>query len=408
MLAAYLACVAALLALQQQPDYSDLGVKALENQKYEEAIGLFQKALAADPNDYYAHFHLALASSAIHRDDVAIEHYRKTLALKPGLYQAELNLGIVLVENRKCKDAIPLLANAVQQKPAEFRPMYYLAEAQFAEQQYADAEKSYRAALALDAKSGPAQYGLARAVLKQDRLAEAQAEFVKAGQIDSQYGDSVLEMAALYEEKKQADAAIAIYRQFPNTAAAQERLGALLLAQDKPADAVGPLEFAVAKSPTPGNRFALAKAYLRSNQASKALGLIEQTIVAAPKEPELYMIRGRILRDQKKFTEAANSFYAAAKLQPNNAEAWTEMAGVLVLTEDYATAMAALDKVRQLGAETPGHFFLRAIVLDKNKQLKPALEEYRKFLASSEGKNPDREFQARQRARIIEKELSKK
>lgn len=408
MLVAHFACAAALLALQQQPDYADLGIKALEGQKYEEAIGLFTKALAADPNDYFAHFHLALASSAIHRDDVAIEHYRKTLALKPGLYQAELNLGIVLVENRKPKDAIPLLADAVQQKPSEFRPVYYLAEAQFAEQQYGEAEKSYRAALHADAKSGPAQYGLARALLKQDKLADAQAEFVKAGQIDSQYADAVLEMAAMYEEKKQPDAAIAIYRQFPNTAAAQERLGALLLAQDKPADAVAPLEFAVGKSPTAGNRFALAKAYLRSNQPSKALSLIDQTIVAEPKEAELYMIRGRILRDQKKFTDAANSFYTAAKLQPSNVEAWTEMAGVLVLVEDYATALAALDKVRQLGGDTPGHFFLRAIVLDKNKQLKPALEEYRKFLASSDGKNPDREFQARQRAKIIEKELSKK
>jgi hypothetical protein len=51
---------------------------------------------------------------------------------------------------------------------------------------------------------------------------------------------------------------------------------------------------------------------------------------------------------------------------------------------------------------------LRAIVLDKNKLQKPALEAYQKFLATSEGKNPDREFQARQRVKIIEKELSKK
>jgi hypothetical protein len=79
-----------------------------------------------------------------------------------------------------------------------------------------------------------------------------------------------------------------------------------------------------------------------------------------------------------------------------------------VMTEDYNTALAALDKVKQLNAETAGHHFLRAIVLDKNKAQKPALEAYQKFLATSEGKNPDREFQARQRVKIIEKELSKK
>jgi len=391
-----------------QVDHSALGMKALDDQKFEEAIGHFTKAVAADPNDYYSLFHLALASSAIHKDDVAIEYYRKTLALKPGLYQAELNLGIVLVENRKTAEAIPLLEDAVKQKPAEFRPAFYLSEAWLAEQQWVKAESAYRVAAGLDAKSAPAQYGLAKSLLKQAKYDDARVAYLKAGELDPQYRDAVLELAAVYEEQKRPEEAIALYRRFPETAAAQERLGALLLAQDKPAEAVAPLEFAVRKSPTAGNRFALAKAYLRTKELGKALALIEQTIAAEPKEPELYLIRGRILRDQKKFTDAANSFYAAAKLQPNNVEAWTEMAGMLVLVENYGTALAALDKVRQLNAETAGHYFLRAIVLDKHKQLKPALEEYQKFLNASGGKNPDQEFQARQRAKIIEKELSRK
>ncbi len=391
-----------------QVDHSALGLKALEDQKFEAAIEHFGKAVAADPKDFYAHFHFALAHSAIHKDLEAIEHYRKTLELKPGLYQAELNLGMILVENRKAKEAVPLLEDAVRQKPDEFRPAFYLAEAYFAEGRFNPAEMVYKAATALDSKSAPAHYGLARAIMKQSRLADAQPYFIKAGQLDAQYQDSVLELASVYEEQKQTDAAIALYNQFPNTPAAQERLGVLLLDQGKPADAVGPLEKAVAKSPTSGNRFALAKAYLRSNEPAKALALIDQTIVLEPKEAELYMIRGRILRDQRKFTDSANSFFAAAKLQPQNVEAWTEMAGVLVMVEDYNTALAALDKVRELNGETAGHHFLRAIMLDKNKLQKPALEAYRKFLATSEGKYPDREFQARQRVKIIEKELSKK
>lgn len=396
-----------LLTLGQ--DHSALGAKAIEDQKFEEAIGHFQKAVAADASDYYSWFHLGLANSAIHKDAEAIDSYRKTLALKPNLYQAELNLGIILVENRKTKDAIPLLADAVQQKPNEFRPVYYLAEAYLNENQFAEAEARYRTALGIDAKSAVAQYGLARSLMKQGKLAESQPEFLKAGELDpGQYGDAVLELAAVYEEKKQVDAAMDLYRKFPQVAAGQERLGALLLDQGKFAEAVGPLEIAVAKSPTAGNSYALAKAYLQSGKPDKALVLIDRTIAAEPKEPELYMIRGRILRDQKRFQEAANTFFAAAKLKPTNVEAWTEMAGMLVMAEDYATALAALDKVKQLNAETAGHFFLRAIVLDKNKQQKPALEAYQKFLASSGGKHPDQEFQARQRVKILEKELSRK
>lgn len=394
--------------LMAQVDHSALGLKALDDQKFELAIEYFTKAAAADANDYYARFNLALANSAIHNDAAAMDFYRKTLLLKPGLYQAELNLGMILVDNRKFKEAIPLLEDAVKQKSDDFRPAYSLAEAYLAESQFESAEKTYRSAIALDPKSAPAHYGLARAVMKQKRLAESQPYFLKAGELEAQYQDSVLELAAVYEEQKQVDAAIALYQQFPNTIAGQERLGVLLLDQGKAAEAVGPLEKAVAKTPTAGNRFALAKAYLRSKEPTKALHLIEQAILQEPKEAELYMIRGRILRDQRKFQDSANSFFAAAKLQPTNDEAWTEMANMLVMVEDYNTALAALDKVRQLNAEKAGHHFLRAIVLDKNKQLKPALEAYEKFLATSEGKNPDREFQARQRVKIIRKELSKK
>jgi len=47
-------------------------------------------------------------------------------------------------------------------------------------------------------------------------------------------------------------------------------------------------------------------------------------------------------------------------------------------------------------------------MFDKTKQFKPALENYQKFLSTADGKYETEEFQARQRVRIIEKELSKK
>jgi len=42
------------------------------------------------------------------------------------------------------------------------------------------------------------------------------------------------------------------------------------------------------------------------------------------------------------------------------------------------------------------------------KQRPEAVENYNKFLALSQGKFPDQEFQARQRVRILEAELRKR
>ena len=117
---------------------------------------------------------------------------------------------------------------------------------------------------------------------------------------------------------------------------------------------------------------------------------------------------GRALRDRKQFAAAAAQFQEAAKLKPNDARAWTETGDMLYMTGALPQALAAFDRARQLGENTPGVWFFRAIILDKLRQLKPALEAYRQFLAMSQGKLPDQEFQARQRARIIERQLERR
>ena len=78
------------------------------------------------------------------------------------------------------------------------------------------------------------------------------------------------------------------------------------------------------------------------------------------------------------------------------------------MAEQFPPALAALDKVRSLKAETAGHFFLRGIVEDRLRLQKEALASYTRFLETSQGKNPDQEFQARQRVRILEKEVGKR
>ena len=96
------------------------------------------------------------------------------------------------------------------------------------------------------------------------------------------------------------------------------------------------------------------------------------------------------------------------KRKPASREAWNDFAGMLYLSSDYPQSLAAFDRARQLGEDTPANAYFHAIIYDKLHDLKPALEYYQKFLAVSQGKNLDEEFKARQRARIIQRELSKK
>ena len=399
---------AAVLFFLQAPDYIAEGAKALEAAKYDQAAELFGKAVAADPKDYAAHFHLALSYTMLKRDADSLAEYKKVLELKPGLYEAELNAGILLIRDKQPADAAQYLKQAVDQKPTEFRPRLYWAQALLGSGDAAKAEEQYRAALNLDTKSAAAELGLAHALAGQDRLVDAVPHFRAAAQLDPAYRDSLLELAALYEKNHQNAEAIAIYQQFPENAAAQEHVGQLLLESRHSADAIAPLEAANEKDPTPANRLALATAYLFEKQFAKALPLLDQSVAAEPGNYALRMMYGRGLRDAKKYDPAAQQFFQATKLKPDSREAWNELAGMLYMLEKFPESLAALDRAHQLGDDTPGNYYFHAITYDKLRALKPALDYYREFLARSKGEFPDEEWKARQRAKLLDRELSKR
>ncbi len=360
---------------QQTPDYNAEGRKALEAQNYPLAVENFTKAIAADAKDYTAHFHLALALTLLDKYPEAIPEYKKVLELKPGLYQAQLNLGMLLLRLKQPAEAVTPLAAAAAQKPAEFRPVFYAAEALLAAGNAAKAETSYRAALAIDPKSAASEIGLAHSLAWQSRLPEAAEHFKKAAELDPAYRDGLLELASLLEKAGKTDDAMALYDQFPNDKGAQERVVALLIQAKRLADAEPRLQKSVAADPT---------------------------------NFDLRMIYGRVMRDQRKFVPAAQQFFAATQIHADSREAWNELAAMLISAESYPQAIAALDRSRALGDESPANYFFRAIVLDKTRQFQPALDAYRRFLELSQNKFPNEEFKARQRIKVLQKELSRR
>jgi tetratricopeptide (TPR) repeat protein len=283
----------------------------------------------------------------------------------------------------------------------------YWAEALLESGESAKAEEAYRAALDLNAKSAAAELGLAQAEARQNRLADAAPHFRAAAQLDTGYRDALLELASLYEKNHQDSEAIAIYQQFPDNPGAQERLGQLMLAGKQSKEAIAPLEAAMRKDPTPANRLALATAYLFEKQFDKALPLFNESVAGEPGNYNLRMMYGRGLRDNKQYEPAAQQFLAATRLKPDSREAWNELAGMLYMAEKYPESLAALDKTRALGEDTATNYYFHAITYDKLRALKPALENYQEFLSRSKGQFPDEEWKARQRVKLLERELSK-
>ncbi len=384
------------------------GNQALDNHDYAAAIRIFTALTSADPKDYTAWFNLALAESASQKDFDAILHYQRALELKPDLFEAHLNLGIVLLRNHKTSDAVPHFAEGVKLKPEEFRPHLYLAESLRASGDDRGAGDAFEKALQIDPKSGRAELGWGQALVQLGLLDQAAPHYQRAAELDPKLKSYQMELASAYATAQRPADAIALFKQFPNDPGAVEQLGRLYLAAGQPADAIAQYEAAYKSAPTLENELALATAYLKAKQPQLAAPLLERALARNPSDYEVWMTAGRIYRDQRDFSRAATHFLSAAKLKPDSAEAWNELAGVEVIAQQYPQALDALDQLHRLNKEIPGDFYLRAIVLDKLHQLKPALENYKKFLDVSQGKHPDEEFIARQRVRIIDNELNRR
>ena len=85
------------------------GMKALEGQKYEDAVKLFSQALDKDKEDVSSQFYLGLSLSFLNRDAEAMAAYKKVLVMKPGLFEAQLNLGVLHLRQKQFTEAAALL-----------------------------------------------------------------------------------------------------------------------------------------------------------------------------------------------------------------------------------------------------------------------------------------------------------
>ena len=327
--------------------------------------------------------------------------------MRPDLYEAELNLSILYLRTKHPDAALPLLREAVEQKPDKPRSKRYLADALLATNDLPNASDMYRQSLALDPKLAAAELGLGQSLERQGKLDEALPHFRQAVTLDANLKSYLLEIGSALSKAGRTDDAISVLKEFPEDLAAREELGRLYLAANRPADAIPQFQAAVSASPTAANRLALATAYLKNNQPELASPILQDELKANPKDYELLMAIGRITRDRHDYLAAAGYFTSAAQLRPASVEAWNEAAAANVLGGQFQQALAALDQIRRLNAESAGDLYFRAISLDKLHQFKPAIASYRRFLELSGGKYPDQEFLARQRSKTLEREVNR-
>ena len=394
---------------------------ALDHKDFEAAAKSLKSVVASQPDLVAAWFDLGYAESGLHQNDEAAKDYQKAIELQPNLYPARLNLGILFLEDHRPDAAAEQLAKAVELKPEDARAHLYYARALNLAGKPDLAAQQFQEVLRLDPAQATAHYDLAQIELQQKRYEEARASFAKAAQLDPKLAQAQLGWALALEGLgslgglggvNQSVAAVEHFESYlaakPDDLETRFHLARVYLTLGKNQEALDNLTKVYQASPQmPGVAAALGDVNALLKNLPESERFYKQALAATPNEADLHRALGQTLLDEQKYPESGSEFRASLKLDGHNGDAAKGLATSLYMQKHYAEAIPLIEAFLRQPQPTPGLYFILATCYDDLKDRPKALENYEKFLDLSQGVLPDKEWQARQRAKLLRRELRK-
>lgn len=163
------------------PVINNLGTALRAAGRVDEAVAAYERAIAARGDYPEAHYNLANALTDAGRGKEAVAHFEIALASLPASADVHNNLGIALAAEGRTAEAIAQFRDAVRADPKSAKAHRNLADALLAAGGDADEGLQHmRDAATLAPDDGGIHYDLGSALLEQGRAAEAAAELEKA------------------------------------------------------------------------------------------------------------------------------------------------------------------------------------------------------------------------------------
>ncbi|MGA7785666.1 MAG: tetratricopeptide repeat protein, partial [Candidatus Acidiferrales bacterium] len=128
----------------------------------------------------------------------------------------------------------------------------------------------------------------------------------------------------------------------------------------------------------------------------------------APNDSGLHAELGRILLEKREFASAERELRRALSINPEEPGALGNLITTVYLAGNYPAALELLDVQEKRVAPTPIMLFVRATCYDKLHRNAEAAAAYQKFLDANQGRDGKEEFQARERLKVLLRELPKK
>lgn len=229
--------------------YNNLGIVMMETGKHEEALRMFESAIAAQPSYGEAMCNLGIVYNKLGNREKAIDLYRKAIEVEPTFLNSYINLGTEYLDRGMMDSAIATYRRSLI-VDSMFAPAYYnIALARMKEGKYMEAVGDLERAVSYAPANADAWYNLGVARENLSQTQEAVVAYTKAIAFNAAYGDAYLNLANIHAAKQEFEPAIQLLNKAisvnPKSADAYYNLGTILFLKNDAPKALAAFQLAI-------------------------------------------------------------------------------------------------------------------------------------------------------------------
>lgn len=301
------------LVIKQQKIYPDAyylwGQCRWQQKDYKGAIKWYDKALNQTPSNVEFVFHKGLAYEDLGKKSKAVRYYLEATNLDQNYSMAWKRLGAIFFASGSPGKAVDYYSRAIDANPLDKEAFMLRGNAQSSLGNLPEAATDYNLVLALDADDPDAWFNLANVHIRQNNGYEAMKAF------------------SMVLEKRPGDRDAHLNR------------GIILLALNLKDDALTDFDSAIAADTT----FATSwwnKAFLHAEieEYDQAMTAVLKATELAPKEPEGWLLMGRIFFKQRRYKDAIAAYDRCIALDRTASEAFLNRGEAKRVLGDYKGA----------------------------------------------------------------------
>lgn len=206
-LALLLSCAGCIVIPPPVESNFNRGVEAYDEGKLADAIRYYKLELEQHPDHFFARYNLAVAYQDQQMDDAALEQYRIILENHEDA-NSRINLAALLYGRGQKEEAFRQLERAVRNHPDDPNPASVLGHLLEEEGRYPEARARYQEALAIDPEHAVTHFRLGRLSLKMGLDKEGEAELIRAVELDDEQPEYLEHLAGHFLKQNNPSGAI--------------------------------------------------------------------------------------------------------------------------------------------------------------------------------------------------------